>query len=513
MNHPISPIDALENEPNAAADLRLASPSDDGLAAIHDLFRGRIGSQRFERWMRGTELTLTEDRLVVQVSSAFGKRMFEDTWGTDLASAIATAIGRDVAVEVQVVTAPLKSSASADASEAADAAALHAPATAATPARVAIRPNPAARGPRKDGGLRDLATFVVGPSNRLAWTAASQAADIDSLAPAGLLFLHGECGVGKTHLLQGVCRQFTHAMRSAGQPARVRYCTGEQFTNEFIASVRDGRIETFRERVRRLDLLAIDDIHFLENKVRTQNELLHTLDAIDLVGSRVVLASDGHPTLIRRCGRGLVNRFLSGMVIEVERPDRETRRAIAQRLAVRHGLDFGPAAIEAVASHCVGSVREIEGAVTKVAAMHRLEAGDEAASREIGLCLVERVLKDAATRPMRPVRVTGLIDATCRRLQLVRSDLVGGSRRGHASLGRSIVSFLAKEMTPSSYPEIARGLGLASHASVHRAVQTVRDRLGRDDQVRDLDGSTIELRELIDQVRHDAGQAATRNAR
>ncbi len=501
----------------------IGEAGDTGLESrIRTALESRLGADRYRRWFADVEFRVDERGLEVRTTGPFAKRMLDHTLSRELREVAEEALGREAGIRVAI--APMRPTApptgagprdrrTADRGSAGPAAPAPTP---GGPGSAGIRPRGVRPRQRAESGFRDLDEFVVGTSNRLAWMAAVQTGDPRELPPAGILFLHGDCGVGKTHLLQGICRRYGHLATTAGVDARVRYVTGEQFTNEFIAAVRDHRIEQFRDRVRRLDLLAIDDIHFLENKVRTQNELLHTLDAIGLTGSRIVLASDGHPSLIRRCSRSLVNRFLSGMVIEVERPDRETRRQIAQRLSSRRGLRLGEAAVEAVASRCVGSVREIEGAMTKIAAMHQLlaaRAGGGAPEDEVGLSLVEQVLHEAGGRPARPVQVAGLVDAAATRLGLTRADVVGGSRRGLSSLGRSIVSFLAKEMTGHSYPEIARALGLASHASVHRAVQTTRRRIDAGDRVRDLDGSWIELRELVDQVRHAAAADATRLAR
>ena len=506
---PTTPIPPSAAEPRPEARLRTA------LAA-------RLGEDRYHRWFGDAEIRIDERGVEVRTSGAFAKRMLDHALSRELREVAEDLLGHGTDIRVAIAPSPRagRGPAAAEGERVPSAAPMRTPPVSGPPAGgiAGIRPSGRTTRPnRPENGFRDLEDFVVGTSNRLAWMAALQTADPRDHPPAGIMFMHGDCGVGKTHLLQCIYRRYASIATASGGDARVRYVTGEQFTNEFIAAVRDSRIEQFRERVRRLDLLAIDDIHFLENKVRTQNELLHTLDAIGLTGARIVLASDGHPSLIRRCSRSLVNRFLSGMVIEVERPDRETRRQIALRLSDRRGLRLGEAAVEAVASRCVGSVREIEGAMTKIAAMHQLlsvrEGRGGGPEDEVGLSLVEQVLHEAGGRPARPVQIGGLIEAAAERLGLTRAEIIGGSRRGLSSLGRSIVSLLAKEMTGHSYPEIARGLGLASHASVHRAVQTTRRRIDERERVRDLDGSWIELRELVDQIRHTAAAEATRQAR
>jgi chromosomal replication initiator protein len=205
--------------------------------------------------------------------------------------------------------------------------------------------------------------FVVGDSNRVAFEAARRLAD-DQLGGIRSILLHGGCGVGKTHLLQALCC----ARRARFPREQIRYTTGEQFTNDYIQSVRAGTIEQFRARIRKLDLLAIDDVHFLSNKGATQAEFLHTIDAIGLAGARVAIATDAHPRALRSFSEALVSRLLAGMVVQVEAPDRETRESLVVRLAAARGVLLEPMAAAAVADRAIGSVREIEGALARIAA-------------------------------------------------------------------------------------------------------------------------------------------------
>jgi chromosomal replication initiator protein len=376
--------------------------------------------------------------------------------------------------------------------------------------------------------LRRLDEFVVGQSNRLAYSTACrliESADGPTVSP---LFIHGECGLGKTHLLQGICRRSADL---SGRPGHVRYVTGEQFTNEYIASIRNDTVDEFRKTIRRLDLLAIDDVHFLSNKVRTQGEFLHTLDAIDLTGARVVLASDEHPRLIKKFSQALISRFLSGMVVQIDRPDRPTRIAIVRRLARARHLPIKDGAVEAIASRCVGSVRELEGAVTKLAALWALQhdmapTGDDASAPasaarrngaarkaaksgaagpgEVGLVLVEQLFKDHGWKPPTPVRIATVIDVICRRLGIGRADLMGSSRHRRVVLGRGLVAALGRELTTHSYPEIARAMGRSFHSTIHTAEQRLRRQVDENHMATlDEAQAPMPLRELVDQLRHE----------
>jgi chromosomal replication initiator protein len=342
--------------------------------------------------------------------------------------------------------------------------------------------------------LRRLESFVVGPSNRLAFSAAERLAD-DLDRTAGLLFLHGECGVGKTHLMQGICSR----RRERDPRQRVRCLSGEQFTNEFIAAVRGGGIEEFRRRHRKIDLLAIDDVHFLANKSATQAEFLHTLDAIGLGGATVVLASDEHPRSIARFSRALTSRFLAGMVVGIEPPDRQTRVALLQRLAAQRGLLLGPAAVEAIVGRFLGSARELEGAVAKLAALAMLE-GSPPRGGEIGMVLVDRLLEqELGARGRAPIGIASIVAATVAELGIEREELLGAGRRRPAVEARGVVVHLARRLTSMSYPEIARSLGRRNHSSIHAAEARIRAAIAGEK----VAPETAEaLKERIDRISH-----------
>lgn len=361
------------------------------------------------------------------------------------------------------------------------------------------------RGPRRRPatGLRRLEDFVVGSSNTLAFTAARRLAE-DAARTSSPLFVYGTCGVGKTHLLQGIAHRCLEATTARGNPA-IRYLTAEQFTNEYIHAVRTSTIDRFRKRVRRLEVLAIDDVHFLANKTATQNELLHTIDAIDLSGSRLVLASDQHPLRLG-FNQALSSRFVAGMVARVESPDRATSLQLIHKLAAARGHQIAEAAAERIAAVCAGSVRELEGAVNKLTALKTLANG---AGPDVGVVLVERLLADGSWRPKTPVRIEALVDAVCARLVVNRAQLLGSGRHRRVVAARGLVAYLARELTTMSYPEIAAALGRKHHSTVHTAAGRIARQL-REQRRMDLGdgGEPVTINELVDRLRRDVAQAA-----
>ena len=333
--------------------------------------------------------------------------------------------------------------------------------------------------------------FIVGACNRLAYAASKQITEKDgkSISP---LFIHGACGVGKTHLLQAIC---SHASKTS--PGKVRYVTAEQFTNEFIASSRSGEFGRFRTLYRNLNLLAIDDVHFVANKVKTQEELLHTLDAAGLSGARLVLASDEDPRHIRRLNRALANRFVSGLIAEIHRPDRDTRCNIIHKLTRQHGITITTGAVDRLASQAVGSVREIEGTVTRLRATAALLAKSE--GETIGIDAVERLLRSTPPNSL-PIRIVDVLEVTANRSGLRVQDLKGSSRASNVVFWRSVASYLGRKLTTHSYPELAAAIGRKNHSTVHAAVKRITTLLEQETTTITLSGEAIDIKEVIDQL-------------
>ena len=436
-----------------------------------------IGSHKFDMWFGHTELCVDGDRLEVATDSAFVARWIDAHFADDLQRAATEELGGEARVKVSVKPELFGRGDDDD--------------------EPAPEPEPDAR--RDDGGTgrtrrngagrkpasarrhyRRLDEYIVGHSNRLAHSAACQLVDDEQAAMISPLFVHGECGVGKTHLLQGICRRFAEITgRSPRRALRHRRAVHQRVHR------RDPCItplDAFRRRApRKLDLLAIDDVHFLSNKVRTQSEFLHTLDAIDLTGARIVLASDEHPRHIRRFSQALISRFLSGMVVRIDRPDHETRLQLIGRLTEARGLLLNEAARHQIATRCVGSIRELEGAITKLAAVHSLARNGQRhdANEEVGLVLVEQLFNDRTWRPAAPIRIGQVIEQVCDRVGIAADDVMGSGRHRRVVLARALVSYLGRELTTHSYPEIAQAMGRTYHSTVHTAAQRLRRQISR----------------------------------
>ncbi len=466
---------------------------EDRQTAIRRALRGVVGDAKFEMWFnRAASIDLHDGQIRIVADAAFIAEWIERVHRDDLHAVAESLLGDREAWTIEV-----RSPADNDGPD---------PAVDDDGAAVLKKPRVTSADAHRPP-LRQFDDFIVGPSNELAFRAARRLAEDVDGGEISPLFLHGECGVGKTHLLRAI----RHAFAERVGARAVRYVTGEQFTNEYLAALRDDSIDQFRARIRRLSLLCIDDVHFMANKSATQYEFLQTMIAIEGTGARVVLASDEHPRHIKQVSQPLVSRFLSGMVAKIDRPDLETRLKLIDRLFDRRGLRATDVAAEMIAAHCVGSVRELQGAITRIAAVQHLMPDQSAEPGVVGAVVVERVLMEAGAQPSTPVQPAVIIDITCETLGVTRSDFCGPGRHRRLVAARGLAALLCRSMTTLSYPEIARAMGRSNHSTVYTAAKRLRGQIDAGERLSLVDGAAdVSLRELADQIRHAVMRARRR---
>ena len=312
----------------------------------------------------------------------------------------------------------------------------------------------------------DLSSFVVGPSNQLAYNTVTYVSEFPG-AQYNPLFVHGNCGLGKTHLLQGLCKAFAER-----QPTkRWMYMTGEEFTNEFLIALRGNKLDAFRRKMRDLDLLVIDDVHFLGGKKATQEEFLHTFNAIEAMGRQVVMASDNHPKLIEEFGESLINRFVSGMVVRVDPPNFATRVAILKTLAGRVNLVLTEDVVGWIARRVTQNVRELEGAITRIAAVVKLTGGETP-----DLKLVQDALGDLDKQMVSPVRPENIMLAVCNYFSLEHKDLMSGRRQRTISLAPIGGDVPGSKNREAEFPRDRQSDGQAEPQHGHQRLSADRTR-------------------------------------
>jgi chromosomal replication initiator protein len=463
-----------------------STPADILLAALEE----RIDPTEVDRYfgVGGVRVERRDDRRVrVLGSSGFLTRLVEKRFGAMLHEAAERSFGQGVEVEYAV-------------DPAADSIKVTEP---VEPAGRGAETGVAGRAGEADALLEPGATleeFCVGPTNRLAYAAGVRLAEQPE-AFGGPLFLHGPCGVGKTHLLQGIARRLLERGGTGGRPARVRYVNAEDFVSEFTTAIRKNVTDRFRARYRKLDLLCVDDVHLIAGKPATQQELVQTINATELASGRLALASDAHPRQLGHMSDALVSRFMAGMVVKVDLPDAALARQLVAKIATRRALPVQPAAVERIAEYAARagsgsrtgsathpvaaaggatccSVRELEGMVLKVEAVWRLLP--ELSGSPVGVLAVERALGEdradaLSSGPRRPPRGDEVVAAACRVMGVSASEFMGRGRHKRVVLARSIAAALCRKFTTMSYPEIARAMGRPNHSTIITACQ----RLGR----------------------------------
>jgi chromosomal replication initiator protein len=303
--------------------------------------------------------------------------------------------------------------------------------------------------------------FVTGPCNRMAHAAAQAVSDLPGRA-YNPLFIHAGVGLGKSHLMQAIC----HKVRQHRPDVSMMYVSCEDFVNQFIASIESGQIEEFRYRFRYLDLLVIDDIHFLADKERTQEEFFHTFNTLYQSQKQVVLSSDSPPHEIPRIEERLVSRFKWGLVVRIDRPSFETRVAIVQKKSKLRGVDLPEDVVQYIATAIDTNNRELEGAVIRVLGYASL------CNRPIGLDMAKEALRDLATAPSRTVSIQEISDAVLKRYNARLSDLQSKRRSQSVALPR--------HMTNRSLEEIGAFFGGRDHTTVLHAERKIRQMVGHD---------------------------------
>ncbi|GAB3210670.1 chromosomal replication initiator protein DnaA [Marinactinospora endophytica] len=307
-------------------------------------------------------------------------------------------------------------------------------------------------------------TFVIGSSNRFAHAAAVAVAEAPAKA-YNPLFIYGGSGLGKTHLLHAI----GHYTQRLYDGARVRYVSSEEFTNEFINSIRDGKADGFRRRYRDIDVLLVDDIQFLENKEQTQEEFFHTFNTLHNSNKQIVISSDRPPKQLVTLEDRLRNRFEWGLITDVQPPELETRIAILRKKAAQEGLAAPPEVLEFIASKISTNIRELEGALIRVTAFASLNR------QSVDLHLTGIVLKDLIPDDEGPeITASAIMAQTASYFGLTTEDLCGTSRSRVLVTARQIAMYLCRELTDLSLPKIGQQFGGRDHTTVMHADRKIR---------------------------------------
>ncbi|HEX9142284.1 MAG TPA: chromosomal replication initiator protein DnaA [Gaiellaceae bacterium] len=343
-----------------------------------------------------------------------------------------------------------------------------------------------------DSGMNPKYTFdlfVIGSSNRFAHAAALAVAEAPAQA-YNPLFVYGGTGLGKTHLMQAIAQY----VAEHSSDLSVRYVTSETFMNDFINSLRDKRIEGFKQRYRTYDLLLVDDVQFFEHKERIQEEFFHTFNSLYEAGSQIVMSSDRPPRDIATLEARLRSRFEWGLITDVQPPDLETRIAILRKKVKTDGIHVPePQVLSFIASRISTNIRELEGALTRVVAFSSLTG------RALSVELAEDVLKDVFPQgEAAEVSIHRIQELVSERFQLTMDELCSDKRSQNIVYPRQVAMYLSRELTDSSLPKIGREFGGRDHTTVIHATSKIARLIREDRSVYNL---VQELTARVKQVR------------
>jgi chromosomal replication initiator protein len=346
---------------------------------------------------------------------------------------------------------------------------------------------PVERQARPEAAPRNLTfeAFVTGTSNRFAHAAALAVAETPGRS-YNPLFIYGDAGLGKTHLLQAI----RHYIEENYPAYVVRYVSSETFLNEFIESIRHKTSSEFKRRYREVDVLLVDDIQFLENRKETQEEFFHTFNALHEGRRQLVLSSDRPPDAISTLENRLRSRVKMGLITDIQPPDLETRRANLRKKAEREPVHVPEDVLEFIATNITDNIRELEGALNRVTAVANLD------KEPLTLQKAQQHLQDIlGERQPRPITPSVILQATAEMFDFTVEDLKGKSRRRPLVTARQIAMYVFRELTDLSYPAIAREFGGRDHTTVIHNVEKIQALMKERRQIYD------QVSELVQQIR------------
>lgn len=432
--------------------------------SVLDLTQKEIGAERFNLWFKNVHMLVNDTDLAkVVVPNPFVKSWFEDNFSSMLQENLRIVTNKQMDLQITVD----KDGFSKKSTEI--------PGNNREDIVVANSENSNISKSKTihTGKMLTLEDFVVGDCNRLAYASA-----LEIIKPQdcsfNALFIHGPVGVGKTHLLQGI----RNTIKRQNNGVSVAYLSAESWTNEFIYSLQKGKLELFRNKYRNLDILLIDDVHFVSKKQGVQEELLHTFNTLHESSKKVIFASDAHPKFINKLKESLSSRFMAGMVTKVETPDYKTAYLILNSKLQKLKQEFPEAVLEYIASTFINSIRELECALTTVIAVSSIT------KRRVDMNLAKEALEDHVTKKSVSTSIKEIEDVVSKHFNVTHTELHSSKRTISISRPRQIAMYLSALLTNFSRQQIGEHFGGKKHTTVIHAVKTITAKLNQDADMR-----------------------------
>ncbi len=428
--------------------------------------KGKVNTQSYQTWLRPTRFShASQEALVVRVPNREFQDWIQEHYGTLINEALS-----QLHVDARKVDYVIEEASDKKPAEIANRDALQ--------AKLDFESVDHQLNPRYT-----FDTFVVGNCNQFAHAAAQAVAETPAKA-YNPLFLYGGVGLGKTHLMQAV----GHMIKSKWREKRLAYVSSENFTNEVINSLRYDLMVSFRDKYRNVDLLLMDDIQFIAGKERTQEEFFHTFNTLYESQKQVVISSDCPPKEIPGLEERLRSRFAWGLTADLQPPDLETKRAILAKKTENEGVDLPDDVSDFIAGKIKSSIRDLEGALTRVIGYSSLTG------TPITLSMAQSVLKGLVNMEERRVSIEHVQRAVCREFGLSLAQLKAKDNSRAVAYPRQVAMFLAKEMTSASLPQIGREFGGKHHTTVLHSIHKIMDLREKD---RDLNRLINKVRDSL----------------
>ena len=430
---------------------------------VRSFLQGKLTPDIYRRWFADTTLVeASKEGVVIGVPNQIYKFFIEDHYMAPLRESLTAVTGRPMDIQFREQGAP------------AGAVRAATPSASPTPSR----PVPAAKAGEPVSPLNPRYTFdayVVGQNNQMAF-AAAEAVSKNPARAYNPLFIYGGTGLGKTHLMHAI----GNALAAGRRPLKVAYVTSEDFTNQFIHAVREQTLAKFRKRYRSVDVLMVDDIHFLAGKEATQEEFFHTFNALHQADKQLVLSSDRPASEVKLLEQRLVSRFEWGLSVDLSPPDMETRIAILRKKLVGMKVVLGDDVIEFIATRIRSNVRRLEGALLRVAAYASMMGG-----AGLTVAAAENLLRDFLSEENRRAVTIEQIQKLVAEVHDLRpSEMTGKKRSANIAFPRQIAMYLSRRLTQCSLKEIGACFGGRDHGTVIHAVERVEASMHQDERVR-----------------------------
>lgn len=416
-----------------------------------------VGQTSYDTWFSPLKVHVTgEDLLSIEAPDEFFKNWIDEHYNNIIARSLTGEAGKSIAFEFLVNTQLL---------------------SAPTQQRLSSLERTFNNNPKQTNlnPRFQFEHFVVGPSNRFAFAAAQAVANNPAKA-YNPLFIYGPVGLGKTHLLQSI----THEIRLKNPDLKICYISSEQFTNELINAIKHKSTESFRQKYRHVDVLLIDDIHFIAGKESTQEEFFHTFNALHDARKQIIICSDRPPKDIAHLEERLVSRFAWGLIADVQAPDFETRAAILRKKLELESVAVPDDVVLFIAEQIKTNIRELEGALIRVVAYAILEG------KEVSLSIAKQVLKDLVIENQKVISVAVIQQQVAAYFKIPITDLKTKKRNKQVVLPRQVAMYLSRKLTTHSLPEIGLAFGGKDHTTILHAYKKLEKELENDLQLKKI---------------------------